>query len=46
MFSLSSPAIIEAISEGSKEAKILFCSMQILKDKPDMNGLARFVVEQ
>lgn len=36
MFSLSSSAITTAVSEGSKETKILFCAMQILADKPDI----------
>lgn len=32
MFSLSSSAIITAISEGSKETKVLFCTIKILAD--------------
>lgn len=37
MFSLSSPAITTAISEGSKETKILFCAIKILADNPDIS---------
>lgn len=36
MFSLSSTTIKDAISEASKEVKILYCAMKILSDNPDM----------
>lgn len=36
MFSLSSSTITSAISEASKETKILYCAMKILLDEPNI----------